>query len=78
MSKTVDWGLIHGEGEIVCLCDHCGGEEDISFYDGPDFKEAQRELEGMGWVSRKISGVWHDFCCEDCLRAYLKEAQTDV
>ena len=32
MSKYTDWGMIHGEGEIVCECDNCDYEERIIWY----------------------------------------------
>lgn len=73
MSKEVEWGVIHGEGEIVCTCDHCGYEERLEFEDGPDFREAQDELREMGWSSSKINGEWFDFCSMDCRNAYIKE-----
>lgn len=44
MSKDVEWGYAHGEGEIVCTCDYCGYEERLDFCEGPDFREAQEEL----------------------------------
>lgn len=48
MSKYTDWGVIHGEGEIVCECDNCDYEERIEFEGYPDYKEAQQELRSMG------------------------------
>jgi len=72
MSKSVEWGIIHGEGEIVCVCDYCSNEETIPFDCGPDFREAQREIESYGWFSRKIDGEWYDFCCEECYQAWKK------
>jgi len=74
MSKEVEWSRIHGEGEIVCTCDQCYDEERIEFEDGhPDFKAAQAELKGIGWVSRKIDNEWYDFCSEQCYYDYIKE-----
>lgn len=73
MSKEVDWSFIHGAGDIVCTCDQCGEEERIEFDNGPDFREAQREIEGMGWTSSRINGEWFDFCSMDCRNAYVKE-----
>lgn len=73
MSKYVEWGLVHNEGEIVCTCDHCGYEERIDFYDGPDFREAQEELAESGWTSSRINGVWFDFCSIDCRNAFIKK-----
>lgn len=73
MSKYTDWGMIHGEGEIVCECDCCGSEERIEFDEGyPDYKEAQKELRSMGWVSRNIDGEWFDFCCQECANEYYE------
>ncbi len=73
MSKDVEWGFIHGEGEIVCTCDHCGEEERAEFLEGPDFREAQEELKEMGWVSSRINGDWYDFCSMECRNAYIKK-----
>lgn len=73
MSKEVEWGVIHGEGDIVCTCDHCEGEERIEFIEGPDFRSAQAELKEMGWMSSKINGEWYDFCSMECRNAFVKE-----
>ena len=26
MSKNIEWGMVHGEGEVVAECDNCGAE----------------------------------------------------
>lgn len=73
MSKFTEWGMIHGEGEIVCECENCGSEERIEFEGYPDYKEAQQELRAMGWISKKIDGEWGDYCCPECANeAYAK------
>ena len=72
--KEVEWGLIHGEGAIVCYCDQCSSTEEFEFDDSqPDYRAAQQQLFDMGWKSMKISGEWHDFCCEECRNKYVKE-----
>lgn len=73
MSKEIEWGMIHGEGDIVCTCDNCNTEEWFPFEDGCfDFKEVSRELrEDYGWIARKIYGEWRDFCCDNCHREFL-------
>lgn len=73
MSKYTDWGVIHGEGEIVCDCDNCDYEERIEFEGYPDYKEAQQELRSIGWVSKKIDGEWKDFCCQECADEYYQK-----
>lgn len=74
MSKEIDWGMIHGEGDIVCECDQCGEKERIPFEDGIiDYKEAQAELSSYGWVARKVDGEWHDFCTRECYYNFIKE-----
>lgn len=74
MSKEVEWGVIHGEGTINCLCDNCGAEEAVDFDDGyPDFRMAQAQIEELGWLSTKVHGEWKDFCCERCRNQYIKE-----
>ena len=71
--KDVSWGVIHGEGTIVCKCDRCGKTEEHPFDNGhPDFKSFQKKLFGMGWKSVQVFGEWHDFCCEDCRNEYIK------
>lgn len=76
MSKEVDWGLIHGEGDIRCECDQCGKEHDYPFEDGDvDFRDCQEELKMMGWISRKINGEWRDFCCQKCLDKFTRSKQ---
>ncbi len=72
MSKEIEWGEMHGCGDILCTCDGCGDEEAIPFEDGPDFRSAQNELKAMGWRSTQIQGDWHDFCCEDCRNDYIR------
>ena len=32
--KDVSWGVIHGEGTIVCKCDRCGKKEEHPFDNG--------------------------------------------
>ena len=45
--KDVAWGVIHGEGTIVCKCDRCGKKEEYPFDNGhPDFKSFQKKLFG--------------------------------
>lgn len=66
MSKDVEY-MTH---EIFCICDYCGHEESVPFDDYPDFRDAQQEIERLGWFSRKIDGEWYDFCCESCYQAW--------
>ena len=74
MSKEVEWGEIHGDGEIVCTCDECGEDARIEFYDcNVDYREAQREIEKQGWMSSRINGDWYDFCSMECRNAYIKK-----
>lgn len=73
MSKEVEWSHIHGEGEIVCSCDHCGEEERIEFFERPDYREAQSEIEQLGWTSSRINGEWHDFCSMKCRNDYIRK-----
>lgn len=63
MSKEIEWGLIHGDGEIVATCDYCGADETAQdFNEGfYDFREAQNNLRSRGWCSMKIGGEWYDF-----------------
>ena len=74
MSKAVDWGLIHGAGEIVCTCDGpgCGIEERVEFENGPDYRQAQYQIESQKWFSKKIGDVWYDVCSRKCYEAFLK------
>lgn len=74
MGKEVEWGVIHGEGEIVCTCDACGDEYVLPFeYGQIDYREAQRAIEEEGWTSCQVNGEWHDFCCEKCRNDYIKK-----
>lgn len=74
MSKEVDWGVLHGEGSILCTCDNCGAEENVADFDDghPDYRQAQGEIEDMGWMSTKVHGVWYDFCSESCRNNFIK------
>ena len=71
--KDVEWSDIHGEGDVICMCDQCNREHLVECDGAPDFRLAQREIQEMGWMSLKIHGVWHDFCCEKCRNDYIKE-----
>ena len=75
MSKEIEWGLIHGEGDIVCSCDNCDTQEYFPFEDGCfDFKEVSQELRDYyGWTARKIGDEWYDFCCDSCFREFLSK-----
>lgn len=75
MSKEIVWGIIHGEGDIVCTCDNCKSEEWFQFEDGCfDFAEVSKTLkEDYGWLSRKIDWVWRDFCCDNCHKEFLEK-----
>lgn len=74
MSKEVDWGLIHGEGDIVSTCEMCGLEHRYPFEDQDvDYREAQRAIESEGWTSCMVKEEWHDFCCEKCRNDYIKK-----
>lgn len=74
MSKRVEWGTIHGSGDIVCECDQCGHEREIPFEDHDiDYKRAQEIIKGEGWLARKINGEWYDFCSERCYYNWIKE-----
>ena len=73
MSKYVDWGLIHGEGDIICNCDNCDCEEDYAFENGPDFKNCQQYLRDLGWISRNVNEEWYDFCSEECFNEWKEK-----
>jgi hypothetical protein len=73
MSKEVEWGLIHGEGEIISTCDECGKTVSTEFDEGhPDYRQAQADIEANGWRSTKVNGEWRDFCTEECRNGYIK------
>ena len=74
MSKEVDWGHIHGEGEIVCTCDECGEEYRIEFFDSNiDYREAQKEIEKECWQKARMNGEWYDFCTMECRHDYIRK-----
>lgn len=75
MSKTVEWGIAHGEGEVVCRCDApcCASEERVEFDNSsPSMRDAQNHIQSMGWFSRKLGASWYDFCCTTCYNKFLK------
>lgn len=73
MSKDIDWSTTYGEGTIVCTCDNCHKEEEFDFEDNnPDYRSVQKQLFEKGWESLKISGIWYDFCCEECRNRFVK------
>lgn len=72
--KDIDWGVIHGEGDILCYCDQCDNMYEYHFDNGyPDFKACQEELKDSDWLSKYIDGKWHDFCCEQCFYDWIKK-----
>ena len=56
-------------------CDCCG--KDVSFpFDSEDIdsKAHRKELrERLGWITTKVDGEWHDFCCEACRNKYIRD-----
>lgn len=74
MSKEIEWSELYGVGTIACYCDNCSAEEEFEFDDNnPDFRAAQNALRQIGWMSCKVNGQWHDFCCEKCRNDYIKK-----
>lgn len=70
----MEWGIAHGEGDIVCTCDSCGEEYRYPFEDQfVDYRGAQRAIRDEGWTSCIINDEWHDFCCEACRNDYIKK-----
>lgn len=72
MSKEIEWGFVHGDGEVVCTCEQCGEEIRFPFEDNSyDFKEIQSDLKyDYGWCSAKDENGWHDFCSRQCAKEY--------
>ena len=67
------------EGEAVYSCDCCG--KDVSFpFDSEDIdsKAHRKELrERLGWITTKVDGEWHDFCCEACRNKYIRDTKNE-
>lgn len=67
------------EGEAVYSCDCCG--KDVSFpFDSEDIdsKAHRKELrERLGWITTKVDGEWHDFCCEACRNKYIRDTTNE-
>ncbi len=63
------------EGEAVYSCDCCG--KNVSFpFDSEDIdsKAHRKELrERLEWITTKVDGEWHDFCCEACRNKYIRD-----
>ena len=61
MSKYTDWGMIHGEGEIVCECDNCGNEERIvNLVQDEDFTAVFENTEKATLTVHKVDSVTKD------------------
>ena len=70
--KDIIWGIIHGEGTILCECDECGNSYEYEFEDGYlDFKDCQETIKGLGWLSRRVNNTWYDFCCVECHKKFI-------
>ena len=63
------------EKTVSYSCDCCG--KDVSFpFDSEDIdsKAHRKELrERLGWITTKVDGEWHDFCCEACRNKYIRD-----
>ena len=57
---------------IQVECDECGEQYIYDCRGCPDFKGCQNEIKSEGWISRKIDGEWHDFCCQECYEKFKK------
>jgi len=56
--------------ELFCIiCDNCNHCEIYEFVDNETIK---RKLNDGGWVIKKISNKWHDFCNDKCREEYNK------
>lgn len=62
----INWDSNEDEDEFAFLhaghtytCDNCGEGEDI---EGMDFKEVVDLLKRSGWLTKKESGVWFNYC----------------
>lgn len=63
------------EGEAVYYCDQCHKREKFRFdgEDDIDSKAHRKDLrEKKGWITTKVEGKWHDFCCESCRNRYIR------
>ncbi len=64
------------EGDAVYYCDECGKRSQDFPFDSSDIdsKGHRSELRQTdGWITIKIGGKWHDFCCEKCRNAFIKK-----
>ena len=73
--KTVDWSDHYGEGTIIATCDECGKEEESEPFENsaPDYREFQKQLKEIGWMSVQVNYRWKDFCCESCRNKFIKK-----
>lgn len=75
MSKTVIYNRhVVRDGEVICDCDGCNTQTILYFlYVSPGSKLINKTLKNRGWVQKKSSGDWYDFCSNQCYNNWLKE-----
>ena len=63
------------EGDAVYSCDCCHQSQSFPF-DSEDIDSEQHRKglrERLGWITTKVDGEWHDFCCERCRNQFIRD-----
>lgn len=65
-------GVMSYDKDFGFTCSNCdeniGGEMDMM-----DFDESLEYKEEEGWINRKIEGIWHNFCCNECYEKFVQD-----
>lgn len=65
------------EGHAEYTCDNCGKTECFPFTDEEEAKDSRSHRKALrddyGWITTKVEGQWHDFCCEACKNAWIRK-----
>ena len=76
MSRELEFGYGHWEGEIEYTCDCCNKMVSFPFSceeDAKDYDSEHRKLNNRGWIRTKVNGNWKDFCSEKCRNEYIRK-----
>ena len=62
------------EGNAVYYCDTCHRHYQFRFDSEDIDSKGHRKIlrEKYGWITTKVNGAWHDFCCERCRNQYIR------
>ena len=77
MSKYVIRSPFNGEGRGVCVCKHCGKEQEFEFQNNHyNMDKIKSTLESLGWKIFEFNNQRFDFCCMEHYKEFIKAGDT--